>query len=50
MYFDPGTGSLIVQLILAAMASFTSFCIAFRVNIKNFFIKLKEKKNAKKDK
>ena len=56
MYFDPGTGSLIVQLFLACVAGITSFFVVFRNNIKAFFSKskmtktedLKEEKDIKK--
>lgn len=47
MYFDPGTGSLIVQLFLACIAGFTSFLIMFKTNIKAFFSKFKKKKEVK---
>ena len=42
MYFDPGTGSLVVQLLLAFVASITTFLIVFKNNIKcciNNFLK-----------
>lgn len=44
MYFDPGTGSLIVQLFLACVAGFTSFLFVFRNNVKAFFSKFKKTK------
>ena len=44
MYFDPGTGSLIVQLFLACVAGFTSFLFVFRNNVKAFFSKFNKKK------
>lgn len=48
MYFDPGTGSLIVQLFLACVAGFTSFLFVFRNNVKVFFSKFKKTKNIEK--
>ena len=48
MYFDPGTGSLIVQLFLACVAGFTSFLFVFRNNVKAFFSKFKKTKNIEK--
>ena len=47
MYFDPGTGSLIVQLVLACIAGFTSFLVVFKTNIKAFFSKFNKKKDVK---
>jgi len=44
MYFDPGTGSLIIQLVLASIATLTSFLIMFKSNVKAFFQKFKKKK------
>ena len=48
MYFDPGTGSLIVQLFLACVAGFTSFLFVFRNKVKAFFSKFKKTKKVEK--
>ena len=48
MYFDPGTGSMIIQIIIAALASVGTLLIAFKNNIINFFTK--DKKSDKKTK
>lgn len=45
MYFDPGTGSMIIQAIIAALASVGAMLILFKNNIINFF--KKDKKNEK---
>lgn len=53
MYFDPGTGSLIIQALLAFFAGVTSFFVLFKNNIKAFLAKNKKEeidKNEKKDK
>ena len=42
MYFDPGTGSLIVQMLLAFFAGIVSFFAIFKNNIKAFFHKRKK--------
>ncbi len=42
MYFDPGTGSLIIQLLLAGLASVAAFFAVFKNKIKNFFNKDKK--------
>jgi hypothetical protein len=47
MYFDPGTGSLIIQMLLACVAGITSFFVMFKTNIIAFFSKKKEKKSTK---
>ncbi len=49
MYFDPGTGSLIIQMILACIAGITSFFIVFKTNVKAFFSNRKAKKELKKE-
>lgn len=46
MYFDPGTGSIIIQSILAFVATISMFFFTFRTKIVNFF---KRKKGRKKD-
>ena len=47
MYFDPGTGSLIIQLFLAGLASIGAFLIVFKNKVKSFFKKDKDKKDEK---
>ena len=37
MYFDPGTGSMFVQIIIASIAGVGAFFIAFKTTIVNFF-------------
>ena len=51
MYFDPGTGSMIIQIIVAAVASIGALFVTFKVNLVNLFKgvrgndeKVKEKK------
>ena len=43
MYFDPGTGSLIIQMILAALASGGAVFFAFRNKVKPFLAKKKRR-------
>lgn len=47
MYFEPGTGSMIVQMLIATLASIGAFIVAFRTNflsfLKNLFNKNKKK-------
>ncbi len=38
MYFDPGTGSLIIQLLVAGVASLGAFFALFKNKIKNIFL------------
>ena len=47
-YLDPGTGSIILQLILGAAAAVATYCSMYWQKIKEFFNK-KDKKD-KKDK
>ena len=49
MYFDPGTGSLFIQIIVAFVASIGVFFVFFKNKIKNIFVKGKKenKKNEK---
>ena len=47
MYFDPGTGSLIIQLLLAAIASIGAFFAIFKNRIKRIY--KKEGKDQKKE-
>lgn len=49
MYFDPGTGSMLVQIILASIAGVGAFFIAFKTTIINFFKGIL-RKNEKKSK
>ena len=44
MYFDPGTGSLIVQIVVAFFASIGAFFVIFKNKIKNIFNKKKDEK------
>ena len=37
MYFDPGTGSMLIQIIVAAIASIGALFITFKTSIINFF-------------
>ncbi len=48
MYFDPGTGSLIIQLILAGLASVGAFFVIFKNKEKNLFKKKDSDKDEKK--
>lgn len=50
MYFDPGTGSLIIQMLLAFFAGIASFFVLFKNNIKAFFAKNKKDKTDKENK
>lgn len=49
MYFDPGTGSLIIQMLLAFFAGIASFFVLFKNNVKAFFSKKKKEKIDKKE-
>ena len=46
MYFDPGTGSMIVQVVIAAIAGVGAFFVTFKTNFL-VFIKGLFKKNEK---
>lgn len=48
MYFDPGTGSMLVQILIATVAGIGAFFVAFKSNIISFFKGLKN--NGRKDK
>lgn len=37
MYFDPGTGSMIVQILIATIAGVGAFFVTFKANIVSFF-------------
>jgi len=43
-YLDPGTGSIILQSILGAIAAGASYCAIYWQKIKNFFNKKIKKK------
>ena len=45
-YLDPGTGSIILQAILGAIAAGFSYCMFYWNKVKNFF----KKNNSKKEK
>ena len=44
-YIDPGTGGIIIQSILAALAAAGSFCIAYYEKLKSFLSNLFDKNN-----
>lgn len=45
-YLDPGTGSILLQAIIGAVAAGFSYCVFFWNKVKNFFKSiLKKKKN-----
>ena len=46
MYFDPGTGSLIIQILVAFFASVGAVFVVFKDKIKNMF-KRKDKNDKK---
>ena len=43
-YLDPGTGSIILQAILGAIAAGFSYCVFYWNKVKNFFKKIFKKK------
>ena len=43
-YLDPGTGSIILQAILGAIAAGLSYCAFYWNKVKNFFRKIFKKK------
>lgn len=49
MYFDPGTGSMVVQIVIASIAGVGAFFVAFKTNFMSFMKGL-SKKNEKKRK
>ena len=49
MYFDPGTGSMVVQMLIAAIAGVGAFFVTFKTNFMSF-VKGIFKKNEKKGK
>ena len=44
-YLDPGTGSIILQALLGAIAAGISYCSIYWQKIKSFFSKKNKKKN-----
>lgn len=48
MYFDPGTGSMLIQMVIALFAGVGAFFVTFKTNflssIKGIFKKKNEKK------
>ena len=47
MYFDPGTGSMLIQVIIATVAGISAFFVTFKTN---FLTLLKGKKKQKDEK
>ncbi len=43
-YLDPGTGSIILQAILGAIAAGFSYCVFYWNKVKNFFLRVFKKK------
>ena len=43
-YLDPGTGSIILQAILGAIAACFSYCVFYWNKVKNFFLRVFKKK------
>ncbi len=43
-YLDPGTGSIILQALLGAIAAAASYCAFYWNKVKNFFKKIFKKK------
>ena len=43
MYFDPGTGSMLVQVILATVAGISAFFVTFKTNFLTLVKGKKEK-------
>ena len=48
MYFDPGTGSMLVQMIIALFAGIGAFFVAFKTNFLSFIKGMFKKKNGNK--
>ena len=44
-YLDPGTGSIILQALVGAIAAGATYCSMYWQKIKNFFNKKNNKKN-----
>ena len=43
-YLDPGTGSIILQAILGAIAAGFSYCVFYWNKVKNFFLRVFKRK------
>ena len=43
-YLDPGTGSIILQAILGAIAAGFSYCVFYWNKVKNFFLRILKRK------
>lgn len=43
MYFDPGSGSMLIQMFIACIAGVGAFFIAFKTNFINFIHKVFKK-------
>lgn len=43
-YIDPGTGGIIIQAIIGALATISIFFSKIKIKIKEFFLKFKKKK------
>lgn len=48
MYFDPGTGSMLIQMIIAVFAGIGAFFVAFKTNFITFIKGIFNKKHEKK--
>ena len=48
MYFDPGTGSMIFQIVIAAIASVGALFVTFKDSILSFFRRRKNEDEVKK--
>ena len=46
-YLDPGTGSIILQAILGAIAAGFSYCVFYWNKVKNFFLRVFKRKKKK---
>ncbi len=49
LYIDPGSGSYLVQVIIAAVLGFTFFFKNFWLKIRSFFVKPKPEQKDEKD-
>jgi len=48
MYFDPGTGSMLIQMIIAVFAGVGAFFVTFKTNLLTLIKGLFKNKNEKK--
>ena len=48
MYFDPGTGSMLIQMVIALFAGVGAFFVTFKTNFLSLIKGIFEKKNEKK--